>query len=97
MANERAKKVTEYPAATAVANSDLLLLVTGIGTTPATKKIAVSDFTKVVYANTFVITGNNTPANSTPTITKGTIFYDSDYLYIAVADNTLKRLTLESF
>ena len=97
MANERARKVTEYPAATAAANSDLLLIVTGIGTTPTTKKIAVSDFNSTVIANTVIITGNSTPANSTPTIVKGTLFYDSTYLYIAVDNNVLKRVTLESF
>ena len=39
----------------------------------------------------------NTPANSTITITKGTVLYDTSYLYLAVANNTLKRVSLSSF
>jgi hypothetical protein len=44
-----------------------------------------------------IVAGNATPANSTITITQGRIFYDNDYLYIAVANNTIKRVALSSF
>lgn len=38
-----------------------------------------------------------TPANSTINVTKGSIWADSDYLYVAVANNTIKRIALETF
>lgn len=38
-----------------------------------------------------------TPANSTITVTKGTTMYDANYWYVAVANNTLKRVALSSF
>jgi hypothetical protein len=53
--------------------------------------------TAVLSANTFVLRNNQTPANSTVTVTKGTIMFDSSYLYIAVANNSLKRVALSSF
>lgn len=51
----------------------------------------------ILSANTLIIRNNQTPANSTVTVTKGTMFYDSNYLYIAVSNNSLKRVSLSSF
>lgn len=53
--------------------------------------------TAVLSANTVILRNNQTPANSTITVTKGTILFDSNYLYIAVANNSLKRVALSSF
>lgn len=92
---DRAKKITELTLLTSAANNDLLIVQDVSANT--TGAIALTDLTKVVVANTLVITGNSTPANSTPTVTRGTLFYDTNYLYIAVANNTLKRVTLSSF
>lgn len=92
---DRAKKITELTQLTVAANNDLLIIEDVSANT--TKSIAITDLTKVVVANTFILTGNSTPANSTVTVTKGTIFYDVDYIYVAVANNTLKRVSLSSF
>lgn len=92
---DRAKKITELTALATAANNDLLIIEDVSANT--TKSIAIADLTKVVIANTFVLTGDSTPANSTVTVTKGTIFYDSDYIYVAVANNTLKRVSVTSF
>src|SRR5687768_2703116 len=49
-------------------------------------------------AANLVTTYSNTPANSSAlTIQAGQIFYDSDFLYIAVANNTVKRVAVSSF
>jgi len=53
--------------------------------------------TAVLSANTVILRNNQTPATSTITVTKGTILFDSNYLYIAVANNSLKRVALSSF
>lgn len=92
---DRAKKIAELTALTSAANNDLLIIEDVSANT--TKKIVITDLTKVVVANTLVITGNSTPANSTATVTKGTLFYDTNYLYIAVANNTIKRVALDTF
>ena len=51
---------------------------------------------RVPIANSFVM-AIQTPANSSFTSKAGQLFADSDYLYIATANNTLKRIALTSF
>lgn len=93
--SDRAKKITELTALTSPANTDVLVIHDASAN--ATKQITVLNLTDTIYANTLVVTGNSTPANSSVTVTKGTIFYDTSFLYIAVADNTLKRIPLSTF
>jgi len=51
-----------------------------------------------LIANNLLVVTSSTPANSTSsTITKGTIFYDSNYIYIATANNLVKRAALSTF
>ncbi len=51
-----------------------------------------------IQSNGVVITTKLTPANSTVSaITTGKFFYDDNYLYIKVANNTIKRAALSSF
>jgi len=93
--SDRSKKVTELTALTAPAGEDLLLIVDDPSGTPTTKKVTVSNLFGNVAAN--VVIYNNTPANSTITVKKGTIMFDTSYIYVAVANNTLKRVGLNSF
>jgi len=53
--------------------------------------------TKILSANTLVIRKNNTPSTSSDTVTRGTIWFDSSYLYVAIGTNTIKRVALEAF
>lgn len=39
----------------------------------------------------------STPLSSTDTVTEGTIWFDNSYLYIATANNSIKRVSLSSF
>jgi hypothetical protein len=107
--SDRAKKVSELTALTAPAGEDLLYIVDDPSGTPASRKVTVSNlFTNcssnltlsnaaVLSANTVVVRRKQTPANSTITVTQGTFFYDSDYLYIATSNNVLKRVSLSAF
>lgn len=46
---------------------------------------------------TLLIGNTATPANSTITVTQGTFWYDSNYFYVATANNILKRVALTAF
>lgn len=93
--SDRAKKITELSALTAPAADDLLVIVDDVAGTPITKKVTVGNLLGNTSAN--VVIYNSTPANSTITVKKGTILFDTSYLYVAVANNTLKRVALSSF
>jgi len=93
--SDRAKKITELTALTAPAAEDLMVIVDNPSGTPVTKYVTVGNFLGNSAAN--VVIYNSTPANSTITVKKGTLMFDSDYLYVATANNTLKRITLTAF
>ena len=93
--SDRAKKITELTALTAPAAVDLMVIVDDPSGTPVTKYVTVGNLFGNSAAN--VVIYNSTPANSTITVKKGTLMFDSDYLYIATANNTLKRVALSSF
>lgn len=52
-----------------------------------------------IVANTLILNDKRTdPANDVvTTITKGSMFFSNDYIYVAVANNVLKRVELLSF
>jgi len=93
--SDRAKKITELSALAAPAAADLLVIVDDVAGTPITKKVTVGDLLGNSSAN--VVIFNSTPANSAITVKKGTLMFDSSFLYIATANNTLKRVALSSF
>ena len=93
--SDRAKKISELTALTAPAAVDLMVIVDDPSGTPITKYVTVGNLFGNSAAN--VVIYNSTPANSTITVKKGTLMFDSDYLYIATANNTLKRIALTAF
>jgi hypothetical protein len=91
MADTRAKKITELDSVGSVQSTDLLVVVAGVASNNAnTYSITVKHF-----ANSIIVPG--TPANSTIIVSSGTFMYNSNYLYIAIADNLLKRVAISSF
>ena len=92
---DRAKKITELTSLGAPSGDDLLLIVDNPSGTPVTKSVTVSNLLGNSSAN--VVIYNATPANSAITIKKGTLMFDTSYLYVAVANNTIKRISLQSF
>ena len=51
-----------------------------------------------ISIGTLTLVNGNTPMNSTPNnVTKGTFWFDSNYIYVAVANNSLKRVNLTAF
>lgn len=106
---ERAKKISELQELASPAGDDLLVIVDTSGS--STKYVKVSTLmansdasitvsnAAVLSANTLIVRNDNTPIASTGAlgIAKGTIFFDTNYLYVAIADNTLKRVALSTF
>jgi hypothetical protein len=93
---DNAKKTSELAVATSAAGTDRVIVLTSPSSSPVTKSITVSNLFGNSSANVEIY-NIVTIANSSITVSKGTIMFDTSYLYIAVADNTLKRITLESF
>lgn len=92
--------ISALSSANAISNGDYIVVVTNPTTLAETKRITYADFMANVAAisvNSFIITNNATPSNSSITITRGKIFFDSDYLYLAVANNMIKRVALNTF
>ena len=93
---DNAKKTSELAVATSLAGTDRIIVLTSPASSPVTKTITVSNLFGNSSANVEIY-NIATVANSSITAPKGTIMFDTDYLYIAIANNTLKRISLESF
>lgn len=106
------KKISELTATTTANSTDYFVLVTDTGGTPSTNRLnagrLLTQGLKARFANTtasqftttsdkIVIQNTKTPANSSMTIAKGSIFFDTNYIYVAVANNTIKRVSLSAF
>ena len=61
--------------------------------TLAANSIASQNFT----ANNLFLIYNTTPGTSGDTVTRGKIWFDSNYIYVATANNTIKRVALTAF
>ena len=48
-------------------------------------------------ANNLVIKQNNTPANSSANVVPQSIWSDGNYIYVAVSNNSIKRVALSTF
>lgn len=103
------KKITELNATTTISGGDLLLVVTDPTGIASTKKMTVTNFFanvqpnvifngELTVVNNMVIPAKITPANTNSlTIRKGSVFHDDNYLYVATANNTVKRVSLTAF
>jgi hypothetical protein len=89
------RKVSELPTTNSAASDDRLVILKNPGGSPSTRTISVENLFSNSSAN--VVLQKQTPANSTITVAEGTLFFDETYLYVAVANNVLKRVELSSF
>lgn len=84
-------KLSELTTTSTVANSDIFVVVRSPNSSPTTNTLTLS----VLRSN---LTVADTPADSNAlTISSGVLLYDSNYLYVAVANNIVKRVALSSF
>jgi hypothetical protein len=92
---DNVKKTSELLTTNNASGSDRVLILKDPAGSPSTRTITVSNLLGNSSAN--VVIFNQTPANSTVTIKKGTLLFDNNYIYVAIANNSLKRVPLESF
>lgn len=50
-----------------------------------------------ITSNTIIVSNNTTPANSTASVTSRSIWFDNDYIYVAIGNNSIKRVSLNTF
>lgn len=84
-------KISTLPTAANVAVSDRFVILRDPSGTPSVRTVNAN----IVWANLTI--SNSAPANSSANGIKGTVRYDSSYLYICTANNTWKRVSLSSF
>lgn len=89
------KRVPDLPVANTI-TSDTLVLV--VSSSDPSASPAIFDTTSLTPVKSLPVAFANTPANSTAiAITKGLSWTDGNYLYLATANNVVKRITLSSF
>lgn len=95
MANE-AKKISQLNEITSATADDFVVLVNDPSGVPSTRKMTVGNLFGNSTVNVSIT--SISPANSTATAIKaGKIFYDSNYLYVVVEENIIKRVALSLF
>lgn len=88
MANQ-SKKTSLLPAANTIVGSDKLIFVSDPAGSPATEAITVDNFKKFFVEN-LTPTGNTIPSSI------GKMYFDTNFLYIAVSNTAIKKVTLSA-
>ena len=95
MATE-AKKISQLDEITSVTADDYVVVVNDPNGLPSTKKVKALNLFGNSTVNVAIT--SISPSNSTVTAVKrGNVFYDLNYIYIAVEDNLVKRVSLSLF
>ncbi len=102
------KKVTALTAATSVAAEDLFMVVDNPSGTPVSKRVTAQNLFGAVPSDLAIVAGKNlrltsstpdtnNPTTTTPTVAAGAIWFDADYIYVAVSATVIKRAALSAF
>lgn len=109
MANNDGRKISSLSACNAPEANALLVITGNTALTKNTFSLTISTLfgnnqvdvvvanSKILSANSFILRRNYTPGSSGETVNAGAFWWDSTYLYIAIANNTIRRVTLEAF
>jgi len=109
VANNDGRKISGYSACNVPEANALLVVVGNTAGTKNTFTLSLTTLlgnnaanvyvanTKTLSANNLVIRKKSTPITSGDTVGEGSIWWDATYLYIAVANNVIKRVALETF
>lgn len=88
---DNSKKVSELPTAANVASTDRILVLRDPAGNPSVRTAALS----TISAN--LVLSNTVPEIANSAGIAGTVRYDANYVYVCVANNTWKRVSLTSW
>ena len=94
MAGESVRLV-DVPSVNNIIFSDSVFVTSGGVVSQATPNTIFSNVNLQVA--TLIVGNTSTPISSTISVTAGSMWFDSTYLYVAVSNNVIKRITLETF
>ena len=97
------KSLVDFTETSSIRQNDILIVVKDPSGASTTNKITANNmFADINYlsANVFTINLKTTPANNSNVPTgaeQGTIFFDSDYIYVVTTSGVIKRASLSIF
>ena len=62
-----------------------------------TANVTIDTNTGYLMVNNFIVTNKSTPSANNDTVVQGSIWFDDDYIYVATANNQIKRASLANF
>ncbi len=83
----QSKKTSDLPTSNTIARTDKLVIVTDPTGTPATQTITTDNFKKF-FVEPLTPNGNTAPSSI------GKIYFDTNFLYIAVSNTVIKKVAL---
>jgi len=105
----RAKKISELVELASPSADDLLVIVDTPSSNAVTKKVTVGSLlgnasANVTVSNSAILSTKNlvvrrkeTPVSSSTSDQQGTIYFDDNYLYLAISNGAIKRVALTTF
>jgi type III secretory pathway lipoprotein EscJ len=88
----------DIPVVNTVSSNAYVIVTTDPNGNAETRNVSIHNLlansTHDVKAANLYVTFNTTPANSTANCTKGQYWNDDNYLYVAIANNTIRRIAL---
>jgi len=95
MASGESIKLNSVPSVNSILFSDSVFVTSGGAVSQAAPNSVFSNV--FLQVATLVIGNTSTPISSSVNVITGSLWYDSNYLYVAIANNTIKRVALSSF
>ncbi len=86
--SNQSKKTSILSVANTISITDRMVIITDPSGSPATETITFDNVKKAIISN-------STPTANTPAV-QGTLFYDSNFLYVTVANNIIKKVALSN-
>lgn len=102
---ESGKKIKDYPSLTTTTGNTRFVVSEAGNTYNISLSVMFANcvsntsFSNSAYVSiqNLVIRRANTPANSTISVPERAIWADNNYIYVAIANNNIKRAVLETF
>ena len=88
-------RLVDVPTANSILFSDSVFVTFGGAVVQAAPNSVFSNVNLQVA--TLIVGNTSTPISSTMTVATGSMWFDSTYLYLAISNNVIKRVTLETF